>query len=218
MSPVQTPILNTPPPEAPRRQRSWWPYTIALSIIILLAGSWFLWLPQWQEGKAVPPVIGFEDSRRAVQAELDSLKKLTTEYEKLTATDLLRLDLALPRGQDIPNLLAQLEGVAEAANFTIKEFSFSATKNSATLPIVKMDEEGNVTNRSFEVAVGPQEIKINLGIVGGDYMALKKFIATAEKSIKLLQLSSVTFNSRTTDGQKSDIIYVLNFRTVYLPQ
>lgn len=218
MSPVQAPSLSRPVSAAPRSKKSLWPLTIAVSVIILLAGWWFLWLPQWRSLQALPPVDGFETTRQAVAAELASLNKFIEEYDKLTATDLKRLDLALPKGQDIPNLLAQFEGIAKATNFSISDIGFSTAKVRAEpqgLPGEEISGTGDPSLSGLVTESSAQELRVNVVIEGGEYADLKEFIASAEQSVRLLKLTSITFTTKSAG--RGGVAYTLNFQTVYLP-
>ena len=200
---------------APRRQRSLWPLTIVVTVAILLGGWWFLWQPPWRELRALPQVDSFAAVRQTVAAELTTLQRLTSEYSQLTATDHKRLALALPQEQDIPNLLAQFEGMAEETNFSINDISFAAIK----APTSELMAAGAVSGDMVGTTTAPvenkaQELRINVIIEGGDYADLKKFIAATEQSIRLLQLMSVNFTTKS--GNRGGVVYTLNFRTVYL--
>lgn len=211
MSPVQISNLNKPVAVTQHQTRSLWPMAIALVIIIIGAGWWFLIRPQWQAYKALPVVDGFEASRQAVANEISSLKVVTDDFAKLTATDRKRLELALPQGEDLPNLLAQFEGIAKATNFTVTTIGFSAPNIENTPKI--LDENG-VPIPVISSGPSMKELKINVIIKGGEYKDLKAFIAAAEQSIRLLKLSSVSF--AITSSNRDGVSYTLNFITSYL--
>ena len=215
MSPVQAPTLMRQTVVSPRRQRSLLPLALAAAAVMLLVGWWFLWRPQWRELRALPQVDSFAAVRQTVAVELASLQRLTSEYSQLTATDHKRLALALPQGQDIPNLLAQFEGMAEETNFSINDISFAAIK----APTSELMAAGAALGDMVGTTTAPvedkaQELRINVIIEGGDYADLKKFIAATEQSIRLMQLMSVNFTTKS--GNRGGVVYTLNFRTVYL--
>ncbi|MDZ4229912.1 MAG: hypothetical protein U1C53_02120 [Candidatus Veblenbacteria bacterium] len=217
MSPVRTAQLSGLSSPAPRAPRSPWPLAVTLIVVVLLLGWWFLLRPQWQTLRALPELDGFASSRAAVEAELSKLKQLTEDYTALTATDRKRLDLALPQGQDIPNLLAQLEGIAETTGFAITDLGF-ASGNQAGEGVPVRDEVGNITSPlspGANVETMVQELRVNMVIEGGEYGALKEFIAAAQESIRLLNLSSVTFTTKSAGS--GEVSYTLNFHTVFLP-
>ncbi len=209
MSPVQTPSLSRANIVAPKTRRSLWPSGIFVSVLILSLGWWFLLLPQWRTLKALPTIEGFDVTKKSVEDELVNLNALVNEYNKLVATDHTRLDLALPRGQDIPNLLAQFEGIANRTNFTISDIGFSAAKATP--------EEQQLAEASSQPAntSSAKDLKINLVIEGGDYNDLKEFISLTEDSQILLKLISLTFTTKSAG--RSGISYTLNFATAYIP-
>ena len=207
--PSLSPTLNKPAADKSRRRFSLWPIASAAGVIILLLGWWFFWRPAWQELQSLPDIADYESTKQVAQQELDSLNSMNEEFAQLSATDRQRLDLALPRGQDLPNLLAQLEGIAETTNFIITDIGFSADRETKTaaLPGSEVAPVAGATEA--------KELKINLTIQGGDYAELKKFINTAEASLRLLQLTSLTF--ATKQASSSGNVYTLNLRTAYLP-
>lgn len=209
MSPVQAPSLSKQNIVAPKTRRSLWPSAIFVAALILLLGWWFLLLPQWRTLKSLPTIEGFDDTKQSVEAELASLDTLVDEYNKLTATDHTRLDLALPSGQDIPNLLAQFEGIANKTNFSISDIGFSAAKLTPEEQALA-EETGQTVSQN-----NAQELKINLVIEGGGYNDLKEFISLTEESQILLKLTSLTFTTKS--ASRGGISYTLNFVTAYMP-
>lgn len=197
-----------------RRQRSLWWGAIFVAILIIFLGGWIWWLPQWRLIKSLQTGAEVKVDRvqqqQAVEKELRELNNLVAEYNRLAADDKIRLDLSLPRGQDIPNLLAQIEGIATRTNFIIKDISFSAVNpNERTERAAVVDSKGTSFTPSAE------ELKINLVVEGGDYADLKKFVKLTAQSQILLKLTAITFTTKSAGS--GGISYTLNFQTTYLP-
>jgi hypothetical protein len=56
-----------------------------------------------------------------------------------------------------------------------------------------------------------KELQVNLTLGAGSYVQFKHFLALAEQSLRLLNLTSFSFQS-----SKADSGYMVNFRTPYL--
>jgi len=209
MPPVQSPNLNNPEAEVKKPRRSLWPVAIGVAVLILLAGWWFLWRSAWQELKALPDLSSYESTRTLAQEELSSLKKLNDDFPKLSANDRQRLDLALPHGQDLPNLLAQLEGIAEATGFIINEIGFTEEREVPTTPVVV-----EATTTIVSPVTEAKKLTVQFSIQGGDYIDLKKFVNEVEQSLRLMQLTALSFTAQQAGS--TGAVYTLSLRTVYL--
>ncbi len=213
MSPAPTPKFDKAIPMLPPKKRSGWPVTLVVVVIILAGGWWFFLQPEWQAYRALPSLDGYAASRQAVEKEISALKKIIKEYSQVTATDEQRLRLALPPDEDLPNLLAQFEGLAETTDFTLTSIGFSSLESSEPATVVE-DINGLPMQTSSTPTSNVKELRVNVNIKGGDYGELKKFVAAAEQSIRLLRLMSLNFSSGASGSE--GLSYTLNFLTTYM--
>lgn len=189
------------------KRHSLWPVTLITGLIVIFIGWWFFWRPAWQELQSLPEISSYEDAKKIAQNELADLNKMNEEFSRLNSNDRTRLDIALPQGQDLPNLLTQLEGLVKASNFSITDISFSADKENK--PATGNGIENPSTNSEVKI------LKISLTVEGGDYDELKQFVNNIEQSLRLLQVTSLSFSAKEANATGN--VYNLNLRTVYLP-
>ncbi len=152
--------------------------------------------------------------------ELQELQLTFDSYKKTQAQNLEKLSQILPTGAAVPNLMAQLEAVAQASGFNIT--SFSATEGLIARGL-KSEETGVEISSGLaslkeqkETASLPQldesihVLNIVLMVSGGDYLEFKKLLNNLEKHIRLLDINSISFSS---EGGKAT--YNLSLRAYY---
>jgi Tfp pilus assembly protein PilO len=80
-------------------------------------GWWLVLLPIWSEFQVTDEIVKAESARTLVEKETRALEQLQVDYGALSEVDQLRLSILLPKGQDLPNLLAQVEGLVKQSGF-----------------------------------------------------------------------------------------------------
>jgi len=123
-------------------------------VILLAAGSYYFILePKYQEvgvgGKYNLDTLKMELAKR--ESYLASLKKLNENYQKVSQTDLDKLNKILPEEKDIPGLFNQMQNIAEANNLVLSSISFS---------------EATETNKNKKSESKIKKVSISLNLVG----------------------------------------------------
>ncbi len=188
---------------------------------MFLLGWFFLLRPQWQKYRSLPDPATYAAAKLSVNEQIATLSELKAEYGKLTATDFTRLDLFLPKGKDIPNLLAQLEGLAEFTGFEIESLGLADAPQDAQESRVVRDSQGEVVGVNLGeqgAASGPElkELQLTLTLGPGTYEQLKKFIAATEESLRAMTLTSLTFTSKSSQQSVGFTGFNLNLKSPYL--
>ncbi len=181
-----------------------------LAVVILLAG-WFLVVrPLWNSVAAITKPNKIIEAEDNIKSDINQIEKINEQYRNLNNSELQRINLVLPKGRDIPTLLAQFEGLANEAELVIQSLDFIGSGDEGQ---VRGRAENNIS-QELGLPFKVNSLQINLTLGPGSYEQVKKFIADASSSLRLLELTSLTFSQSSTGVQSG---YVLNFRTMYLP-
>jgi len=191
------------------QQAKW--LAVAVALVILFLGWLLLIRPLINSLADIRNPVDIEAAQQEVLSDIDSISSLKREYQQVAVGQRDRFNLAMPQGRDIPTLLAQLEGVAKQSGVLIQGIDFigSGDENNAV-----KQPAGSTAAGQLGLPFKVNTLQINVTLGTGSYQQLKSFIAAVEQSIRLIDLTSITF-SRDSKGTESG--YVLNFKTLYLP-
>jgi len=123
------------------------------------------------------------------QAFLEKVEKLRDSYQTNEET-LKKLEYILPDGQDVPNLIVQVEAFANEGGLSLKKIDFLASEN-----------------KEYQI------LTINLGL-SGSYFAFKNFLKIVEDNIRLMDMQTVNFSPKS-GIQTSDIDFEITLRAYY---
>lgn len=186
-------------------------------LVVVGIGWWFVLLPMWSELQATDEIARAESARTMVEKETRALEQLQVDYGALSEVDQLRLSILLPKGEDLPNLLAQVEGLVKQSGFPIGSIGVSEVGEAAAVKSQRIvqGKQGEApvvqSKKSRQQSLQIKELQVSLTLGAGSYIQFKHFLAMAEQSLRLLNLTSFSFQSN-----KADSGYMVNFRTPYL--
>ncbi len=173
-------------------------------VILLLVGVWLLWRPIWSQLTFLPTEESLLGPKQRLEQDITLLNELKDKLAVVNQDQLERLKLVLPTGQDLPNLVAQLEGIAQKNKFQILTVDFvSGLENNNALPPVSGSDKND-----------PQLLNINLSLSAGNYEQLKSFVADVESSLRLLTITGINFSYGA--GSTSRNGYQINLISPYL--
>jgi len=129
---------------------------------------------------------------------LAKMEKLSQHYEE-NQENLEKANYILPSGQDLPNLIVQLEALAFSKGLTLEGIEFSTTgDNSSQDEIQKLD---------YKI------LNINLKLVS-DYPSFENFLKTLEENMRLMDIVSIDFSSQSEEAFQT-FDFDLNLKTYY---
>ena len=143
----------------------------------------------WQGNKVDLNLIKAELLKR--QQHLEQLQALIESYNKISPAEIARIKMILPRDQDIPGLFVQFQELA--------------TKNNLLLGAINFND-APATSGSAEI----KKISINVDLVSSNdisYQEIKKFLASVETNLRLLDIDSVFFTPDSTNYSLTIIAY-----------
>lgn len=167
--------------------------TTVLVILIAGGGYFFVLEPRFRESgqgnKVDLNLIKAELLKR--QQHLEQLQALIENYNKISPAEIARIKMILPRDQDIPGLFVQFQELA--------------TKNNLLLGAINFND-APATSGSAEI----KKISINVDLVSSNdisYQEIKKFIASVETNLRLLDIDSVFFTPGSTNYSLTIMAY-----------
>ncbi|MBU1039462.1 hypothetical protein KKC17_04555 [Patescibacteria group bacterium] len=181
-----------------------------LVFIILLAGWLVAVRPLWNSLSQIENSDKIIEAQDKIKIDITQIEKINQQYQNLNDSELQRINLVLPKGRDIPTLLAQFEGLAKQAGLVMQSIDFIGSGDEGQVRGRVESNAGQELGLPFKV----NSLQINVTLGSGSYEQIKKFVAAAAESIRLVELTSLTFSQSSTGVQSG---YILNFKTLYLP-
>lgn len=177
-------------------------FAIILLLIIILGSGWLFFLgPRWEDLNTER--AAFKNQQEIFisrENRLEKLEKITRDYEGIAEEKIKKIESVLPSVEDLPGIFVQMEALAKE-----NEFILSSVE-------IKKEESG-IRNLAFaEASAGEQvqrtpdsfgesrikEIGITLKLENGSYERFKKFLSEVEKNLRILDVISVSFDSKGT--------------------
>ena len=170
------------------KKLSWWLFF--LSLLILSAAFYFgLVSRQWNKAGAGKEwdVARARADFDAKNHELSQLKQLLGQYQSLAPDEIELASRILPQQQDIPELLTQLELLAQQNGVNILSLTSSEIKEEAG---PAKNGVGAAANRT----VPYQQLSIKLDLDVRDYRSWKSFLAALQSHARLLDVETFSFD------------------------
>lgn len=181
-------------------------------ILILILGFVgiviFLDVPEAQEALYLREQI--EEEKKLFsekQTLLAKVERLREDYKE-NEESLKKVDYILPSGQDIPNLIVQLEALALEGGLILEHVDFSEYKGETVSKAEKARSQEQKEAKDYKVLI------IDLKLTGS-YSALKKFLKALEENIRLIDINSIGFSGQLIGGETLFFNFNLNLKTYY---
>lgn len=186
---------------------------IITALIFLLAAvalGFFYTLPEWQRFQA----LGRDSADLAqVSSEFDKLianrDSLLDQINSITKDNLDRLDSVFPQGPHTSELLVALEALTVENNMALGRVdlvspdtstpsaapaSRPASQPRPAAPAAAGATAGQTQRQATGEVAGAQELPFSIQ-VAGTYLNFKKFLASVEKNLRLINVDGVSFGA-----------------------
>lgn len=184
MTPVSAPTLHS--------QQKVWDVVAAkyfilwllLTVAILGAAGFFVLRSPYQAWRSLAHTQALEPQLEGYSTKLEALKNELAAWQQLPLEQRHQVELMLPSSVDLPNLLTQLEAVANQAGFHVQAI---AVGDSAT-----------PRGQSKALTTEPNNLKhvqVTVSLTGGNYTTFKQLIVVLQSAWRLLRLESFGFSS-----------------------
>lgn len=157
-------------------------------LLLVLASVMVIWQLFW------PAYLSVSESRAQValwESSLDDtenlskkLQLLKTKFESMDKETQLIAD-ALPKEEEIPSLLVQLEALSSRNGLILNSVNF-----------IKEEKKTGATQAST-LPAGAKSLTLEVSM-SGSYASLKNFLKSAESSLRLMDVSRVVFGQEGT--------------------
>ena len=174
------------------------PIAIALILFAILLLVFFLAYPEYQKFKSLQLELG--QKRAEFNAEYDYFSTITKSYYDIQnhSDDIKKIDDALPSSSNFGPLIYFFQNKAMENGLMLKSLFLSSSSPA-----------GLAAN------VGVKDIVFSLNL-SGDYPALENFIRALENSVRLFEITSVSFGlSSAASGPQSQTQTQFQTQQVY---
>ncbi|MBI5254410.1 type 4a pilus biogenesis protein PilO [Candidatus Falkowbacteria bacterium] len=163
-------------------------FVLILVFVILLCGFCFY---KADVRAPLSQLANLEKSLTEQQAKLVSLKSAKLDLSQMESS-VKKLYAALPYDAELPELYLQISEITKKNKLTLASFNAELPKS-----------EKNIVGKI-------QAVTMNLNLMGGDYFMLKKFVADATSSLRLMDIKALNYSPQTQS-------YVVILTAYYLP-
>jgi len=206
---------------------------ILLTLILATAGIvWFLLVPAYSSLKTVMSDYADWQARLQEAEELkDDASRIKEGYDRLS-DNAKRIVDAVPQGESLPALLAQLESLTSQSGLVLNDLNVEGpqeeSKKPAVAGTVANDDEESAVSPSPSAAASPspaatqqsadqkgyKSLNVKLSLAG-DLSSLRSFLRAVENNLQIMDVSSISFGAKSaaTDkqtGGKTDSEIELN--------
>lgn len=161
-------------------------FSIFLFIVATAAFSWYWTRPLLGDIDQMKAEIAVIEKALADSRELQQMRDLLFErYSSVPAGGLERISKLIPDDPETAKLLVEVENLGKVSGVIVKNLDIAETK---TGPSLSADAEGPVYEKSLLT------IKI-----AASYGSLKEFLSRLQKSLRLIDVTEITFSAAEKD-------------------
>lgn len=197
--------------------------TIIILILILLTAliTWQYFMPAFDK------VSGLREELKIWQKKLEETQILSQKLEDLKkkyntmSDEIERMNQALPKGEDVPGLLVQLEQLASQNGLILNNISFAVAqvKKAKTTTIVSEDSAllAPATDFSGSTAQGSLSssetkiLTIDLSLTGAQN-SFKTFLLAIEANLRIMDVATISFANKGSSGKSDNELAEQDFK------
>jgi len=145
------------------------------------------------------------------EALIKTIEKLIDKYKNSEGV-LKKLDDILPGDSDVPNLIVQIEAIAKESGMSMSDVGIAVSDQTEASKAEAVRSGGSANQE--KVSVDYQAVAIDLRM-SGDYAALKRFLQAVEENMRLMDIESITFSTKSREGAGSTFEFEVVLNTYY---
>ncbi len=180
--------------------------TRILSILFLITAVVLVWrmtIPYWNDIKTLSADKAVFDDALANSRELQSIRDdLLSKYNTISQSNIGWLNKMLPSQFDPDTVIVMLENRIKAHGLLLKRVN-----------VKEAEEAKNLSTAALGIPPPPYKTITFSASVSGPYSSFLAFLSDLEKSLRLIDVGSISFSSASTD------VYEFNIeaKTYYAP-
>jgi len=183
---------------------------LIIVLIILILGFLFILKPAYKNMVNVSDVVTEEKDKEYSDQEayLGKLKDLQEKYEKITGSDIKKIESLAPHENAHEKIILLMEKIVSDNGFLLSSINFSAEDQAGSDNGAVIAEEGAPANQA--IASGVKKIKINMDIMGTDYAGFKNILNIFENSARLFDIITLSFDGSGRKTTLDGYVYYMN--------
>lgn len=176
---------------------------ILIVLTVIIAGSFFILKPKYDyiNKLKMDNEFGQEQEYSSRRQYLDEIKSLIEAYNKVSPSDIEKIDVILSE-KDVPEeLFSQIESLTKGNGLLLESLKIESAGE------VEKPSNINLTKKIQDNIVLPAEIgkiKATLNVVGVDYFSLKSLVSSFENSLMVMDIINLDFNP---DNNSAELIF-----------
>ncbi|HTW96870.1 MAG TPA: hypothetical protein VMD74_04415 [Candidatus Methylomirabilis sp.] len=181
-------------------------FIVGVVVLVLVSGYFFLLKPKYDQTNNYINSLSRQEEGdfRAKQQELNDINTLLASYDKIDPSYLDKLDAIAPVKKNKEELFTEINYLVSRSGLLLRSVALTeagAYVDSGLVPLTKADAA---------IAAQLESVNIQITVSGSDYDTFKRFLATLENNLRLIDVVSLNFDPRGTA--------TLNFNVYYLKQ
>ena len=187
------------------------PFLILADAIMIGLLIFLLILPSYKKMEDINnKIISSEETLEEEQEILNNLKEIREEYQQVK-DDMEKINMVLPQGEEIPELLVQLEAMVLDAGLFCESIKPISTEEEVDSTTELQDQEEKEIKRI--TSYKPLDISVELT---GNYESFKKYLDNLEKNIRITNITSITIDKPDSEeGGENLFDFALELKTYY---
>jgi len=175
-------------------------YNLIITIVFVVAAiavSFYFYILPYYENTIAEKQREIEESNQELEKRLaffKKLQKLKKEYESIQAIEEEKIYSVIPNSNQIPELLLQLEAIAEESGIEISSVTFSdSVNNNENYPGLTASNSNDTNPDPIQSIAGLGRVSFSFSLTGSNYSKLKIFLDKIERNVRLMDIKSINF-------------------------
>lgn len=141
------------------------------------------------------------------QTKSEDLRKEYEDVKNQNLNDIKKLQNILPQEKELPELMAQIEALGDRQGLILADITINNSSNVGSTSSSDKEKQ-DAANNARDII---REIEVSVSILGGDgtYDKVKSFLSAMENHIRLIDITSFSFDEKMTS-------YSVVFKTYFL--
>ena len=199
------------------------PKTLITILLLIFSGALFflLVMPQFREVRALADAkTRLQGEVATVQEKIISTKNTIAKFMAIEREDVARIEAALPKEIDLPNLLVLVESLVSSSGLITQDIDVLVSKPVVGVARSQAAVAGargispRFLSKPTEEDRGHRAATIALSMLG-TYESFKGFLQDAERSLRIFDVETISFSSPAS-GQSTGVFrFSMKMKTYY---